>query len=72
MITTGQITYQTDNVEIIVRQTEDLSNQTRWTWAGVGDLYEKWGGGSLGKGRPMERGGPHAPADHNRGLIMSA
>lgn len=39
------------------------------------DLYKKQGlGGWLchGRGRPMERRGPHAPADHNRGLIMSA
>lgn len=76
---TGQTITQTETVDIIKRQTEDLSNQTRWTWEGVGSrfVWKRRGGWVLGglchgRGRPMERRGPHAPADHNRGLIMSA
>lgn len=69
-------------VEIISEQTEDLSDQTGWAWEGVRtrSLWEAVVGGRGGGGgglcytrdRPMERRGPHAPADHNRGLIMSA
>lgn len=38
------------------------------------DLCGKWRGERLchGRARPVEQRGPHAPADHNRGLIMSA
>lgn len=38
------------------------------------DFYKKQEGERLchGRGRPMKRRGPRAPADHNRGLIMSA
>lgn len=32
---TGQTIKKTDTVEIIEMQTEDLYNQTRWTWEGV-------------------------------------
>lgn len=84
---TGQTITQRETAEITRRRSfqpnkMDMggSGSSRGFGAGDGMGWDGRGGGRglgggwlcHGRGRPMERRGPHAPADHNRGLIMSA